>query len=79
MLCKEWNWVQPNGNLRDMIARGYMLALHRQGHIILPARKQTPNNPFLNRKKPAKIQIDQTQVTAGLSELTPRSPGRHPS
>ncbi len=28
MLCTEWNWVQPNGNFRDMIARGYMLALH---------------------------------------------------
>jgi len=71
MLCKEWDWVQPNGNLRDMIARGYMLALHRQGHITLPARKQTPNNPFLNRKKPAKTEIDQTPVTAGLNELKP--------
>ncbi len=46
MLCREWNWVQANGNLRDMIARGYMLELHRQGYITLPAKKCTPKNPF---------------------------------
>ncbi len=27
-LCKAWNWVQANGNLRDMVARGFMLKLH---------------------------------------------------
>ena len=30
-LCKALNWVQPNGTLRDMVCRGYMLALHRAG------------------------------------------------
>ena len=26
-LCRALNWVQPNGALRDMVCRGYMLAL----------------------------------------------------
>jgi len=29
--CKETNWAQPNGNLRDMVYRSYMLALDRAG------------------------------------------------
>lgn len=71
MLCREWNWVQANGSLRDMIARGFMLELHRKGHITLPERKQTPNNPFVNRKKPGKLIIDQTLVTANLKSIKP--------
>ncbi len=35
-LCEAWNWIQPNGVLRDMVCRGLMLALHRAGHIELP-------------------------------------------
>ena len=36
-LCEVWNWVQANGALRDMVCRGMMLMLHRQGLIELPA------------------------------------------
>ncbi len=71
ILCREWNWVQPNGNLRDMIARGFMLELHRKGHITLPAKKRNPNNPFLNRKKPERLHIDQTPVKTDLGQFTP--------
>lgn len=35
-LCEHWHWVQPNGALRDMVCRGFLLALHRAGHIQLP-------------------------------------------
>ena len=28
-VCQAWNWVQPNGQPRDMVCRGLMLALHR--------------------------------------------------
>ena len=37
LACQAWNWVQPNGALRDMVCRGLMLALHRSGHLVLPA------------------------------------------
>jgi hypothetical protein len=52
-----------------MIARGFMLELHRNGHITLPARKQNPSNPFLNRKKPERPTIDQTPVKSDLKNL----------
>lgn len=32
-LCQAWNWVQPNGALRDMICRGLLLALHLETFI----------------------------------------------
>ena len=35
-LCEAWNWVQPNGALRDMVCRGMMLQRHRSGLIRLP-------------------------------------------
>ena len=63
----EWNWVQPNGNLCDMICRGLMLELHRAGHIQLPDKKHNPKNPFEHRQKPTKIEIDQSSLHTKLS------------
>jgi len=68
-LCRAWNWVQPNGALKDMVCRGLMLELHRAGHIRLPAKKCCVNNPFVNRKRPAKVTIDQSSVDGKLSEI----------
>ncbi len=70
-LCLAWNWVQSNGSLRDMVCRGLMLELDRAGYIKLPAKKFSPHNPFINRKKPAKIKIDQTPIQTGLSKIQP--------
>jgi hypothetical protein len=68
-LCREWNWVQANGAYRDMVCRGLMLLLHRSGHIELPARKLKPNNPFVNRKQPVEIEIDQSAINSSLAGL----------
>jgi hypothetical protein len=70
-LCLAWNWVQPNGTLRDMVCRGLMLELHRAGQIKLPARKRRVHNPFVNRKKPVKITIDQSPIDARLPDIKP--------
>jgi hypothetical protein len=70
-LCRAWNWVQPNGALKDMVCRGLMLELHRTGHIRLPAKKRRVANPFVNRKRPGKATIDQTPIDAKLSEIKP--------
>jgi len=45
-LCEAWNWVQPNGVLRDMVCRGLMLVLHRAGHIELPPVRWVNPNPL---------------------------------
>jgi len=54
-LCEAWNWVQPNGQPRDMVCRGLMLHLHRAGCIALPPRRTVPRNPLAHRSKPVAI------------------------
>jgi len=70
-LCEAWNWVQPNGTLRDMVCRGFLLRLESAGYIKLPPRRSTPNNPLANRKSPAKVDIDQTPICTTLSKVKP--------
>jgi len=52
-LCEGWNWVQPNGQPRDMVARSLMLELHRAGHIQLPAQRFRPPNNAARHRAPA--------------------------
>jgi hypothetical protein len=54
-LCQAWNWVQANGQLRTMVCRGLMLALHRAGWIQLPPVRQISLNPLAQRRKPAPV------------------------
>ena len=69
--CKMTGWVQPNGVPKDMVARGYMLALYRKGYINLPPKKQNPQNPLALRKKPPHIDIDKTTITGNLKSVLP--------
>lgn len=69
--CKATNWAQPNGAPKDMVARGYMLALYRAGYINLPEKKCNPHNPLVLRKKPCSVDIDRTPVNANLKEIVP--------
>lgn len=70
-LCEAWNWRQPNGTLRDMVCRGLMLQLHRAGHIELPQIRWVNPNPFVARRKPAPVLVDQTPLNAPLGEIGP--------
>ncbi len=70
-LCEAWNWVQPNGHLRDMVCRGFMLRLQEAGYIKLPPRKRRPNNPLAHRTKPPKIAIEQIPLGGSLKEIQP--------
>jgi len=69
-LCEAWNWVQPNGQLRDMVCRGLMLELHRSGLIRLPEKRQTPPNPLAARRaKPASVEVDQRPINGSVKTL----------
>lgn len=70
-LCEQWNWVQPNGALRDMQCRSMMLELHRAGHIELPPLRQRPPNPLANRRRPDPVEVDRTPIRTTLRELGP--------
>ena len=68
-LCEAWNWVQANGALRDMVCRGMMLMLHRQGLIELPALRQVGRSSRGAAKKPQAPSIDATPLSLSLTEL----------
>jgi len=53
-LCAAWNWRQPNGRPRDMVARSLMLELHRAGHIGLPAQRFCPPNNATRHRAPTR-------------------------
>lgn len=70
-LCEAWRWVQPNGELRDMVCRSLMLELHRAGLITLPPVRFRPRNNVTERPAPPGVSIDTTQLCATLRELGP--------
>ena len=70
-VCRRWNWKQPNGSLKDMTCRSLLLLLETKGLIVQPPRKCQPANPLVQRKKPAKIVIDQSPLQGPLKNLFP--------
>jgi hypothetical protein len=71
-VCEAWHWVQPNGQTRDMVCRGLMLALHRAGHIQLPAKRYSPpNNAIAHRRVAASEVYDTTPIEGSLASLGP--------
>ena len=70
-LCRAWNWVQANGALRDMVCRGLMLMLHREGLIELPPVRQVSRNPLVERKQPMLVSVSEAPLQGKLAELGP--------
>ena len=70
-LCEAWGWVQPNGVLRDMVCRGLMLELHRQGRIELPPVRKRPPNNIVRRKAPQRVEVDASPLCGPLRALRP--------
>ena len=59
VLCQAWNWIQPNGKLKEYAARDLLLRLEEKGFVQLPPRLRPKNNlkkksfqqiPFFNRQ-----------------------------
>ena len=71
-VCQAWSWVQPNGYPRDMVCRSLLLALHRAGHIELPApRASVPNNAIRHRHVGPVAPYDISLITGSLDSLAP--------
>lgn len=70
-LCEAWNWVQPNGVLRDMVCRGLLLALHRAGHIELPPPRYAVRYIPSKRHTPAPVAIDTAPLSSSLKAIRP--------
>ncbi len=70
-VCTAWDWVQPNGHLKDIVRRGLMLKLEREGHLTLPPRISTPVNSLAKRKPPEKIPVAQDPISGTVKLLSP--------
>jgi hypothetical protein len=70
-LCLAWNWVQANGELRDMVCRSLLLQLERAGHIELPPKRCFPLNPLAERKRPQTPCVDTTPIELSISRMPP--------
>jgi len=70
-VCRRWDWRQPNGVLKDMVCRGLMLYLEAQGYIELPPPRQKPSHFLSPRKKPTRIEVDETPIEGKLIDLQP--------
>jgi len=71
LLCDAWDWRQPNGERRDMVCRGLMLALDRAGHIRLPAVRKRPPNNVVAARAPCAVSVNCTPLEGGLASLDP--------
>jgi hypothetical protein len=70
-VCREWDWRQLNGVLKDMVCRSLLLLLESKGFIKLPARKFIPANPLAERKKPSGVTVDNTPIHCSVADLFP--------
>ena len=70
ILCQKWNWVQPNGHLKDMACREVLLTLNRKGLLKLPPRQTSAHNDKRNRYIPV-AEVDQSPVNCNLADLPP--------
>jgi hypothetical protein len=69
-LCERRGWVQENGAPRDAACRGLLLALHRAGHIDLPAPRWTCREPW-RRLRPRRVEVETEPIEGTLRELGP--------
>lgn len=67
-VCLQFGWVQPNGFLRDMICRSFLLELERAGHITLPPKRFPTPNPLSRHRPMPVIEVDQAPYSGSLAE-----------
>lgn len=71
-LCREWNWCNEAGRLKDIAARSLLRKLDHQGLIQLPAAVRSANNAFRNRPvTQLALDLEPVQIEGRLSDLQP--------
>lgn len=69
-LCRQWDWRQPNGHLKDMVCRGLLLRLERSGHIRLPPSRRPGIYPG-RKARTRRFDVDTTPVCGPLEHVLP--------
>ena len=69
--CRQFNWRQPNGNLKEGICRTLLVRLERKNMIKLPEPIRMPE-PVPAGIKPKPVKIDQTPIQGTVEEIKNR-------
>lgn len=69
-LCREWDWRNGSGRLKDIAARTLLVKLQALSLIELPARRQTPVNRMALRQAQPRF-WDKTPVSGSIQSLGP--------
>ena len=71
-LCREWNWCNEAGRLKDIAARSLLRKLDHRGLIQLPAPVRSANNAFRNRPVvQLALDLEPVSIEGRLSDLQP--------
>jgi len=70
LLCEQWNWRSPVGQLKDIRCRSLLRDLDQKGQIKLPVALRRPRIAG-RRSVIAHLQHDMMPIECLLSELTP--------
>ena len=70
VLGERRGWMQENGAPRDAQCRALLLALHRAGHIELPAPRWASREPW-RRLRPRRVEVLTDPIECTLRELGP--------
>jgi len=71
-LCREWNWCNEAGRVKDIAARSLLRKLDHQGLIQLPVPVRSANNAFRNCPvAPGTADLGLVQIKGRLSDLRP--------
>ena len=71
LLCRAWNWAQPNGQLKDMICRGLLLRLHERELVTLPPPRSRHRPEARHQRRPAPAPVDESPFDCQLREIQP--------
>ena len=67
-ICRQFNWRQPNGHLKEGICRTLLVRLERKNMIELPEPIRMPE-PVPADIKPKPVTIDQTPIRGPVEEV----------
>ncbi len=70
IVCEQFQWLRPDGRLKDMSCRVAMLRMHRDGLICLPA-PQTKNSNGKIRPQISSASAPQKSISLPAGELGP--------
>lgn len=69
-LCRQWNWRNGTGQLKDMACRALLLKLERRGQIRLPPRRAgRPNERGVRQRED--LAHDRSPIECDLNALQP--------